>query len=236
MFAIWKRKDTEVIQYWYVLFDNFETPASEFYQAIEHDLVARELTGMEISRVEYAEGGALSARREYLRMRRERLIFDICAAPFGTAWFFSCRFAEIPLTIFLWEVIIVLFVLAAVVWFYTILFGLIFGSILFAASLLSLLLLMRNTVALGMQDVDAALLQIPVIGGFYEVFIRKPTYYREDTRHAYINIVNSIVRSRINELGEAIKRPVVYNEAPPEPKHPGILRIFSELLGIGRKP
>ncbi len=96
MFALWKRKNTEVIRYWYVLFDNFETPASEFYDAIEHDLTTRELSGLEISRVEYAEGGLLSAQRQYLRMRRERLVFDICAAPLATAWFFFLPVAEIP--------------------------------------------------------------------------------------------------------------------------------------------
>ena len=96
MFGIWKSKKTEVLKHWYVLHLDFDTITSEFYQAIEYDLKARELTGLEISRIEYAEGGLLSAKREYLRMRRERLVFDVCAAPFGTSWFFSCRFAEIP--------------------------------------------------------------------------------------------------------------------------------------------
>ena len=143
MFGIWKRKNTGVIRHWYVLFDNFETPASEFYQAIEHDLTTRELTGLEISRIEYAEGGLLSAQREYLRMRRERLVFDVCAAPFGTTWFFSCRFAEIPVAIHLWEILVLLLVLAGIVLFYASLFGLMLGSFLFGASLLALLLLMR---------------------------------------------------------------------------------------------
>ena len=234
MFAILKRKKTVVLDQWYVLFDNFETPSSEFYAAIEHDLTTRELTGLEISRIEYTEGGVLSAQRQYLRMRRERLVFDVCAAPFGTTWFFSCRFAEIPAVIYLWEVLVLLIALAGVVLFYASLFGWTLGPVLFGASLLAMLLLMHNTVALGMQDVDAALLQIPIIGGFYEIFIRKETYYREDTRHAYVTIVNSIVRARIDELGAAIKKPVHYNKVTPSPAHPGILRVVADLLGIGR--
>ena len=229
MFGIWKRKKTNVIKQWYVLFDNFETPAGEFYEVIESDLNVRDLTGLELSRVEYAEGGLLSAKREYLRMRRERLVFDVCAAPFGTLWFFSCRFAEIPVEIRLWEVVVLLLCLSGTVWFYASLFGIILGPILFVASLLSLLVLMRNTVSLGMQDVDAALLQIPVVGAFYERFLRVETYYREDTRLAYIDIVDKIVRARIEELGKAGKRLVEYRDATP-PSHPAVLSMISDLL------
>ena len=233
MFGIWKRKQTEVLRQWLVIFDHFETPSLEFYEAIERDLVERELTGLELSRVEYAEGGLLSAKRTYLRMRRERLVFDVCAAPFGTTWFFSCRFAEIPVSIRLWEVIVLLLCVSGTVWFYASLFGLILGPILFAASLLSLLLLMRNTVALGMEDLDAALLQIPVIGAFYERFMRAETYYREDTRNAYVEIVDTLVKARVEELGKAGDRLVKYLDATP-PSHPAILSMIGDLLRIAR--
>jgi hypothetical protein len=43
-----------------------------------------------------------------------------------------------------------------------------------------MVLLMRNTVALGMCDIDAALLQIPVVGEPCEAFSRKETYYWEN--------------------------------------------------------
>jgi hypothetical protein len=234
MFGLWKKKKTEVLKHWYVLHLDFDTITSEFYDAIEYDLKARELTGLEISRIEYAEGGMLSAKREYLRMRRERLVFDVCAAPFGTSWFFSCRFAEIPLVIQPWEVLVLLLALAGVVWFYASLFGWVLGPILFAASLLSLVLMMRNTTSLGMQDLDAALLQIPVIGAFYERFLRKETYYREDTRLAYIDIVDKIVRGRIDEVSAAggVKL-AEYRDATP-PSHPAVMSMVGDLLRMGR--
>jgi hypothetical protein len=83
-------------------------PPKEFYAAVERELKDREVPGLEIFYVDFAEGGLLSAKREYLRMTRERLVFDICAAPFGTAYFFSCRFAEIPAVIQLWQLLVVL--------------------------------------------------------------------------------------------------------------------------------
>ncbi|MGA2258806.1 MAG: hypothetical protein ABSG53_29415, partial [Thermoguttaceae bacterium] len=66
----------------------------------------RKLPDVRVSRVDHHEGGILSAKREYLRVRRKELIFDICAAPFGPGGFFvswwlgelpGCLLAEFPL-------------------------------------------------------------------------------------------------------------------------------------------
>ena len=40
-----------------------------------------------VSRIDHREGGILSAKREYLRVRRKELIFDICARPLDPAAF-----------------------------------------------------------------------------------------------------------------------------------------------------
>src|SRR5690242_20150917 len=100
------RKKGEVISHWYSLIPSFNTSTKEFYDAVEKELKERQLPGLDLFHVEFAEGGVLSAKREYLRMTRERLIFDVCAAPFGTGYFFSCRFAEIPAVIQPWQLIV----------------------------------------------------------------------------------------------------------------------------------
>lgn len=234
MFGIWKRKAPEVIKHWFVVHLDFQTSTKEFYEGIEQELATRKLTGLELSRIEYAEGGLLSANREYLRMRRERLVFDVCSAPFGTTWFFSCRFSEIPLQLMLWEILVILAVLGAVAWVYVILFGFVLGLILMGLSLGSILLLMRNTLAMGLQDLDAALMQIPIVGAFYEVFLRKETYYREDTRLAYITIVDNIVHAKVDKVSKANGVELVeYKDATP-PSHPALLSIIAALLKVGR--
>lgn len=233
MFGIWKRKKPEVLKHWYVPLFDFEASTKEFYDTIEKDLTAREVGGMEISWIGYAEGGVFSAQREYLRMRRERLVFDVCSAPFGTSWFYSVRFSEIPCQLMLWEVMVLLAAFAGVVWFYCALFGVVLGSVLCGASALSLALLMRNTARLGLQDLDAALLQIPIVGAFYELYVRKETYYREDTRLMYITIVDAIVRARIEEAAKTRGvEHVEYVDATP-PSHPGVLRMIADLLLLG---
>ena len=134
----------------------------------------------------------------------------------------------------LWEVVVMLLFLAGVVWFYTSLFGLLLGSIFFGASLLSILILMHNTVNLGFQDLDAALLQIPIVGAFYEIFLRKKTYYREDTRQAYIYIVREAITAKIDEVTKAKGIELVkYQDATP-PSHPSILSMIADLLRMGR--
>lgn len=193
----------KVLRHWYAPIPGFETSTAEFYTAVEAELKARKVPGLEISRVEYAEGGLLSDRREYLRMIRERLVFDICSAPFGTAHFFSCRCAEIPAIIRLWQVALVLIGMLASIAVFWKLFGLLLGAAIAVAALAVAIILARNSIALGLRDVDAALIKSPLVGSIYERLLRKETYYREDTRLMYCDVVNKVVEAQIEETTAA---------------------------------
>ena len=72
-----------------LILEDFSVSSEEFYDAIEAELAAKQMPDLTITRELFAEGGLLSLKRVYLRMRRERYIFDICASPFGTSYFFS---------------------------------------------------------------------------------------------------------------------------------------------------
>src|ERR1041385_643353 len=111
MFSFSKKK-ADVFTHWYTLVPGFTTSAQDFYETIEEELKHRQVPSLKMSRIDFAEGGMLSDKRTYLRMIRERLVFDICAAPFGTSFFFSCRFAEIPAVFKLSQVLGLLGVLA----------------------------------------------------------------------------------------------------------------------------
>jgi hypothetical protein len=200
MFGFFRPKKAEVINHWYALIPGFRTPAAEFYASIEAELKAREVPGLEMSRVEFAEGGLLSANRTYLRMTRERLVFDVCSSPFGTAHFFSCRFAEIPTVIKLWQLAITMigiFVFIGMLWRA---FGFIVGTLAIIVAFIFGIYFLRNAVALGLHDIDATLIKSPVVGPIYERFFRKETYYREDTRLMYHDTVNEIVKAKVEEV------------------------------------
>jgi hypothetical protein len=206
MFGFFEKK-AEVIEHWYALVPGFTTSAKEFYEAVETELTERKVPGLDIASVDFAEGGALSAKREYLQMSRERLLFDICAAPFGTAYFFSCRFAEIPAVVKLWQFVALIIGLCAIGFWGLDIFGRVFGltGIIVFPPLLVIIIVaavyvMRNALAMGLKDLDAALIKTPVIGAIYEAWFRKETYYRHDTRLMYCDTVNTVVKAKVEEV------------------------------------
>lgn len=193
----------EVYDQWFSSADNFEFLTADFYRMIESELAARKVPGLKMSRVEFSEGGLLSDKREYLRLQRERLVFDICAAPFGTSYFFSFRFVELPLGIKPLELIVLLVGLSLVIALSLKVFGVIAGTCLLFAFLGVSIYVMRNAIGLGLKDLDASLLRTPVIGVIYEVLFRKETYYRQDTRMMYLATVNGITKSLADEVTAA---------------------------------
>lgn len=66
----------------------------EFYSSVESAVERRQIPDGGRSRVDWREGGLLSAKREYLRVRRNEYTFDICGAPFGTGFFVSWWLTE----------------------------------------------------------------------------------------------------------------------------------------------
>jgi len=195
-----KPKNDEVLDHWISFADGFSLPPQEFYDAVEKELAARKIPSMEMSRVKYAEGGLLSEERIYLRMIRERLAFDMCASPFGTSYFFSCRTVHSPPAIRLWHVLVVLALLYIIGSLLLKYLGLDFAVIAFVALLVAIGVTFRNAVVLGLADMDNALMKSPAIGPIYERWFRKETYYRQDARLAYLNIVPAIIK----DLAEAV--------------------------------
>ena len=74
-------KASTVLFHWHHPLENFQTSTMEFYAAVEQALAPKLIPDYSTSRVDWREGGVLSARREYLRVKRGKLV--ICAAPFG---------------------------------------------------------------------------------------------------------------------------------------------------------
>jgi hypothetical protein len=214
--GIWRRKKPQEIDHQYQFVDGFEGSIREFYDAIESDLAARKVPGMQISREHFAEGGLFSATREYLRMRRERLVFDVCSAPFGRGWFYSYRFAEIPVTLMVWELLLALAVVGGLVQCYLALFGFLWGGIIVAATLYGIGWLLRNSVKLGYYGLDDFLIRLPVFGAVYEALFRPETYHRIDTRLMYVTLVRQIIEARVSEAlaAQGFKQSQFQNASP----------------------
>ena len=211
-----KPKKADVLSHWYVPVPSFSASTTEFYASVEKELQEQKVPGLEISRVDFSEGGLLSDKRTYLRMTRERLVFDICAAPFGTNYFYSCRFAELPVKVSLLAIAILLFAALFLFGWAVRSFGLIL-TIFCGAGVLALgIYALRNLVSLGLADLDATLLKLPLFGPVYERFFRKETYYREDTRLMYLTVVEGVVKKLVEQetAAKGVKLLTQYEYAP----------------------
>jgi hypothetical protein len=145
----------------------------------------------------------LSTNREYLRLTRERLVFDICAAPFGTGFFFSSRLGEIPLAINILHVLILLLLSGAVMQPLYSRFGILLAPIYFVAGLVLVFFLLRYAARMGLSGFDSFLMKTPVFGTIYEAFFRPLTYYRIDLIHAYHSAVHASLMETIDEVTKA---------------------------------
>jgi len=223
MFNFLKEKEAPPLQHWIAFANGFHYAPSEFYDAVEKELKAKQVPGMEMSRIEFAQGGMLSDKRLYLRMMRERLTFDVCAAPFGTDFFFSCRMADIPVAVKLWQLLVVVVGLCTCVLLSLSLLTRVFGvEGLFFCPIIWLVLLilgiyaLRNAVAMGLKDLDATLINSPVVSSIYQAWFRKETYYRVDTRLMYLEVVGSVVKKLAEDAiaAKGIKLTKQYEQSP----------------------
>ena len=215
MFNFFKKK-ADVLNHWIGFADGFQTSPTEFYATLEKELSNRKIPSMELSRIEFPEGGLLSEKRVYLRMLRERLVFDVCAAPFGSGFFFSCRTSEIPLVLRLWQLFLTLALSLLFFLVLTYYLGLLLGPLVFLTLVVTTIYILRNTVAMGLQDLDKTLIKSPLIGSLYESWFRKETYHRIDSRLCYLEVVPRAVKKLAEDATAAkgVKLVRQYEQAP----------------------
>jgi hypothetical protein len=191
----------DILDDWLYSAAEFSLDPQEFYARVEKHLSDQKIPGMVISRIEFAEGGLLSNQRSYLRLMRERFAIDTCAAPFGSHFFFSCRFVHVPALVRLWHLVATFVFFAMVGNLLVKPLGGTFAAIAVVGLLFALAAVMRNAAAF--TDLDALLLHIPVVGTIYENWFRMETYYRVDTRTLYKSILPDLIKSAAEEMSAA---------------------------------
>lgn len=197
----WTQKaSTEVLDYWCELVADCQASPKEVYDVVESAVRARQVPGLECTRELWHEGGAVSAKREYLRFARERLCFEICAAPFGTGFFVSYRAAMFPLIVDPLGILLLLFLVAATFGLLVGSFGLVWGGLILVLGLCALALVMRTAVARGLGELDRVFMKTPLLGPLYELFLRPLTYYRIDSQAMYVKAVQGAVAQSIESI------------------------------------
>lgn len=193
-------RNAEVFTHWGTVLPEMHFSAQEFYAKLEKAIHLRQWPGVEFLRVLYSEAGLLSHRREYLRIIRQRQIFDVSAGTFGKDFFFTLREAEIRPQVTLATLIILLLA-------HTILFlmsvnsvGLIATVINFGIVLTIGAFLLFNVLRMGMTRLDGILMRTPVIGPVYETWFRSSsTYFQHDTRMVFLKLMDDLVKEHVDE-------------------------------------
>jgi hypothetical protein len=194
-------KDANVISHWHHPIENFQTSSMEFYAAVAVALQPRQIPDYSVSRIDWREGGVLTARREYLRIKRGKLAFDLCAAPFGTGFFFSWWLAELPPThALLWAILILIAGFG--------IFGICVSQFGIAGIFLGPLVIVGMAFLLGYllregqlgADAEEAVLAIPYFGALYEKIFKPSTYYKVDTTLMFQSVVHTAVLEVVEQL------------------------------------
>ncbi|HZV69852.1 MAG TPA: hypothetical protein VFG10_09915 [Saprospiraceae bacterium] len=80
---------TEAIGNWSHLFPDMQNDPNSFYELVEKILEEKQIPNFYSRKITLSEEGLVSHNRLYLEVSRGDYIFHICAAPWGTGFFFS---------------------------------------------------------------------------------------------------------------------------------------------------
>ena len=190
----------EVFTHWGTVISGVQFSAQAFYGKIEDEIRARQWPGVELLRILHSEAGLLSHKREYLRVIRQRQVFDVCAASFGEDYFFTLREAELTAQLTLATILIFLVALFMVFTLCFSAFGPIIGSVCFGLLVVLGALLLGNVLRMGLTRLDGLLMRTPVIGPVYETWFRRSTtYFQHDTRVVLLKLMDDLVKASVDE-------------------------------------
>jgi len=210
-------KDANVISHWHHPIENFQTSTVGFYAAVETALKPRQIPDYEVSRIDWREGGLLTARREYLRIRRGKLAFDLCAAPFGTGFFFSWWLAELPPSFAILWALLICFVILSLIGGLATVYGFsgLFWGIVLSVGLAWLVGYLLREGHFG-TEVEDIVLAIPFFGALYERIFKPSTYYKIDTTLMFQSVVHTAVLEVVDQvLSSKGARPLTELERKP---------------------
>lgn len=210
-----------LLSYWCKLFPGVSYSPQEFYALVAANLEAQRVPGLETGQVTMRQSGAFSSERLYLQFRRERLVFEICGAPFGAGFFVSSRLFDRRREATLLDIILLLLLIGLCGIPVAYQFGWMWGLFAIAGIIAFLWTVMRLAATETLAWLDRTLSDLPLVGLIYERFFHPDTYYREDTNNAYREAVHGAVMQAVDEM--ITQRGVT--PLTPEEKRPSICEL-----------
>jgi hypothetical protein len=216
------RNENSIISHWHQSLEGLQESPKEIYKSIEAAVAKREMPETSTTRVNYFEGGPLSAQREYLRVTRDDLIFDICAAHFGKGMFVSWWLSRDRSTKGIWILIAVLFLELIFFGIFVTQYGFFQGMFSELFYSFFLFLIIGWFVRKGTIRIEDSLLDVPVIGAIYDRLFHPVTYYKMDTALMF----QESVRRAVNEVLDGITTAKGLKALTEEEKKPTLTNLF----------
>ncbi|HTG36520.1 MAG TPA: hypothetical protein VLB76_26685 [Thermoanaerobaculia bacterium] len=208
-----RKQPRTVLSHWQTAYEGFSTSVQDFYSQVEAAVKDREVPEVTFSRVVYKEGGVASAGREYLRVSRGAMVFDVCAAPYGTGFFFS-SWAALDFPGYLPYLYLAVIIGLG---FFSLAFGLsAFVSYLsfiplyvMGAIYLFILGFMGTGVHKKVFGVEEAAEAMPFLGKIYSALFNPGTYFSVDTESMFQSAIHGAVLEAVKTVTEESGRRVV---------------------------
>jgi len=215
-------KNNRLLSYWSKLFDQFLCSPREFYQAIEANLSAREVPDLDGGYMMLREGNILTRKRLYLHLRRERLVCEICAAPFGTGYFVSSRVFDRRKQATLLDYFIAFCLFIGLGMWMGTEYDWIIMVVAIGTIICTIWSFMRLAASPTMKWLDERLYVMPTIGPIYESFFHPLTYFREDQNNMYRQAVHEAVMSTVDQ----VTKPLGLKPLSTEERKPTVRELF----------
>lgn len=196
-------KHNTLLRYLPRLVENLEYSPQQFYATLIANLHARKIPELEEEPVTIHQAGIFSPRRLYLQIRRERLVFEICAAPFGTGFFFSERLYDRRRDARWYHYVILGGLLACTGFLIVRSYGPLKTTLMLSGIILSLWFLMRLSLISSMRFLQDQFFDTPLLGPIYQSLFHPDTYYRQDSNACYAQAVHAAVNQTISDILQA---------------------------------
>lgn len=206
-----------VLSHWSTLVENMHASPQEFYTHVSDLVKMREIPDIKIERVTWKEGGFLSADRVYLRVSRGRYLYDICAAPFGTGFFFSSWMA-VKMPSPLWAIIGLIALPFVAIWAFVFLVFLAgtTGFMLWGAGCVTCAVLFFIFLSKEESTFADYVFVVPRVGPYLEKVFRPNTYFRMDTESMFSTMAHKAVLEAVDATTkEKGAREVIGDERKP---------------------
>ena len=194
-------KSTTPIADWNDLIDDFDFSPQEFYQRIITELEKRQVPDLLIGTTLLRESSALSPKRLYLQLRRERFVFEIGAAQFGSSWAVSWRLFDRRRGAKFADYLTLAIFGLPVLWGLTLAFNVRIVVLIVGTGIALLWSMMRWAARGNKAHLDELICRIPFFGRIYESLFHPETFFRLDQREMYRQAVQRSVQKVLTDLG-----------------------------------